>query len=162
MNFYLSRFYAIYYPLNKKCSSLMCWITIVLIWLFSLVISFPWLVYFDLITVNVNDYSTSDNGDTSHDTVTTTTPIKLSNITSIQNFTEGSPTNVAGLENLGKNGIDLISTVFHSLHNNHHHHNTFHSDLSSSSTNIASPLIPLLPSSASPQTVIQVSFHLFN
>lgn len=135
----------------------MCWITIVLIWLFSMVISFPWLVYFDLITVNVNDYSTSDNVDTPTDTVTATAPIKLSNITRIQNFTE--TTTDVGVENLGKSGIDLISTVFHSLHNNHHHHNTYHSELSSTSTNMASPSIPLLPSSTSQQTVIQVNLN---
>ncbi|UXI21017.1 low-density lipoprotein receptor, partial [Sarcoptes scabiei] len=53
----IDRFYAIYYPLNKKCSTAICWITIAMIWLFSLLISFPWLVYFDVITVNLSDYS---------------------------------------------------------------------------------------------------------
>ncbi len=60
-----SRFYAIYYPLSKKCSTALCWTTIFLIWMWSFAISFPWLVYFEVIPVEgVGDYDLADQAET--------------------------------------------------------------------------------------------------
>src|SRR6218665_1762316 len=46
--FFSNRFYAIYYPLSKKCSTGLCWITIALIWGMSFAISLPWLIFFEV------------------------------------------------------------------------------------------------------------------
>lgn len=63
--FFNSRFYAIYYPLSKKCSTALCWTTILLIWMWSFAISFPWLVYFEVIPVDgVGDYYLTNQEDT--------------------------------------------------------------------------------------------------
>lgn len=57
-----SRFYAIYYPLSRKCSTSLCWIAISLIWTLSLIISFPWLIYFDVVPMDASDYPLLNDG----------------------------------------------------------------------------------------------------
>uniref|UniRef100_A0A6P6YK54 Neuropeptide SIFamide receptor-like n=1 Tax=Dermatophagoides pteronyssinus TaxID=6956 RepID=A0A6P6YK54_DERPT len=141
----IDRFYAIYYPLSKKCSTVMCWTTIILIWLFSMIISFPWIVYFDVITINVgNDYSTTtttttlttttasaatstnSNGPSIMTTSATTTTIPLAIETETETDIAGKTTSAA---------LDIMVSIFETSankfsddynHHNHHHHSYHH------------------------------------
>ncbi|XP_054157280.1 neuropeptide SIFamide receptor-like [Oppia nitens] len=53
----IDRFYAIYYPLGRKCGKNLCRIVITLIWILSFGVSFPWLIYFELMPMFTEKYT---------------------------------------------------------------------------------------------------------
>ncbi|KAH9527671.1 Neuropeptide FF receptor 2 [Dermatophagoides farinae] len=144
-------FYAIYYPLSKKCSTRMCWTTIILIWLFSMIISFPWLVYFDVFNIDVgNDFPTTTTTTTTTATTANSTiaaaaayiSIAASNLSTIKtNVTATAATTTATTTTttlLSDSAIDIMISTFdtsgseflnhhqHQHQHQHHHHQHQH------------------------------------
>nr|XP_046918057.1 uncharacterized protein LOC124498358 [Dermatophagoides farinae] len=144
----IDRFYAIYYPLSKKCSTRMCWTTIILIWLFSMIISFPWLVYFDVFNIDVgNDFPTTTTTTTTTTTATTANStiaaaaayisIAASNLSTIKtNVTATAATTTATTTTttttttlLSDSAIDIMISTFDTSGSeflNHHQHQHQH------------------------------------